>query len=373
MKNTNYCIIDHVGKIEDNEALKACYALAEKIREHDKDKTYKMKAFTKLVLNLQKDPNKGQKFIIRHDKHPEEVIFICDKYNTTTKWVADIWAEKVETLKIIEAANYDTVNDKYLTMEDIHPEWFETHYITEDSKYRRCASIWAKPLGWTFLNSNPLYRDDDLNPEGFHRVKSNSKQLSKEEYLINQKKEAELKITFLKNCPKEWNKKQKETAWEKRIGAIKHEAWKQSDKRNTTSKISSRPASYLKAKAIASEEECKKFFEYYKYLYLTGTLEDSLEPGYQLCPHCGKPIAIDKAEANLKELDPSDFKDASEFHPRKNDRTCSYCQLLVPAELLNSFNPYYDDSYEDESEGYLDDMQFNTYFDSEEDNYEDWD
>ena len=372
MKNTNYCIIDHVGTIEDQDDLRACYKKAYEINEHDKKQTYKMKEFCKKIYNIPGgEPNDGHKFKTRFDKHPEEVIFICDEYKSKPKWTADIWAEKVDNLKILEAATIDAVTTEYLTLKDIHPEWFATIGIDEDTIYRRCASIWGHALGWSF--SAPLYKDDTLIADGFYRAKSNPKH-TPENYQINKKKELEMKTIFFKNCPSNWTKNQKEKAWEKRLGLIKQEAWKNTDKRVTTSKIASRPASYIKAKTIASEEECKAFFEYYKYLYLSNSLEASLEPGYQLCPHCGKPIAIDKASLILTEIPDSEFKSTLTDNPREKDRTCSNCDIIIPAELINDFDPYYDDSYnEDEANGYLDDPIFNTYDDAYNEDKEDWD
>lgn len=271
MKNTNYCIIDHVGSIDSKEAMENCYALAEEIKEHGKDKTYKMKAFCKKIYHLQNDPSKGQKFKVRFDKHPEEVIFICNDFNTNAQWVADIWAEKVDSLKIIEAINYDNPSETYLTLEDIHPEWFTERYMFENSIYRRCANIWANALGWTF--TAPLYRDNKIN--------------ATENYVRNKQ--------ACQNVPETHQSK--------------------------LSKIATRPESFLNSKAVASEDECKQFFTHYKWLQQNDMLADSLEPGYELCPHCHRPI----------------FESAED---------CDWCDFHREAPM--NFTPYFDDSYNDE-------------------------
>jgi len=315
MKNTNYAIIDHIGSLESNDVMKACYKLAYDLS--NKKATYTMKGFCqKISRNPNTKVSDKQKNFVRFNKHPEEVVLICNEFNTKAQWLADVWAEKVDKLTIIEATTMEVY-----TLEDIHPEWF--HLNCTDSIYRRCANIWSKALGWQF--SAPLYIDRDVNTsESFIRNQLTLQQFAKSyiDYECPNHDTPVLRYT---------DKEQKDLS--------------------KFSKVATNPNSYLKTKAVASEDECKQFFEHYKWLQQNGLLADSLEAGYQLCPHCGRPIAIDKAEVNLNEVDPALFKDASKFHARKDDRTCSHCQLLVPAELLNNFTTYYDDSCKEEDWG----------------------
>lgn len=294
MKNTNYCIIDHIGSLESTDIMKACYKKAFDISE--KKATYTMKGFCqKISRNPNTKVSDKQKNFVRFNKHPEEVILICNEFNTNAHWIADVWAEKTDKLTVIEAST----NEVY-TLEDLHPEWFATYQIdiNEYSNPRRCANIWGNALGWSF--SAPLYRDDKLN--------------ATENYVRNKQ--------ACQNVPETHQSK--------------------------LSKIATRPESYLKTKAIASDKECKDFFEYYKYLYTTDSLETALEPGYQLCPDCGRPINIDKAELELKSIPKTRFKHTTHYTPRQEDRVCMHCDLVVPAEMLNNFTPYFDDSYNDE-------------------------
>ena len=313
MKNTNYCIIDHIGALESNEVMKACYKLAFEISE--KKATYTMKGFCqKISRNPNTKVSDKQKNFVRFNKHPEEVVLICNDFNTSAQWIADIWAEKTDKLTVIEASTMEV-----LTLEDIHPEWFAEHYLTENSIYRRCANIWANALGWSF--SAPLYRDNNIDAENYHRVKSNCKTESVIAHKNMLKKEAEMKETFIKNCPTSWTNAQKEHAWNIRLGEIRQKLWETTTKRNTTSKIASNPKSFLNTKAVASEEECKQFFNHYRFLQQNDMLADSLEPGYELCPHCHRPI----------------FESAED---------CDWCDFHRDNPM--NFTPYFDDSYRDE-------------------------
>lgn len=263
MKNTNYCIIDHIGSLESNEVMKACYKLAFEISE--KKATYTMKGFCqKISRNPNTKVSDKQKNFVRFNKHPEEVVLICNDFNTSAQWIADIWAEKTNKLTVIEASTMEI-----LTLEDIHPEWFAEHYLTENSIYRRCANIWANALGWSF--SAPLYRDNKIN--------------ATENFIRNNAAASKVK-----------------------------------DK-DDLSKIATRPESYLRTKAVASEEECKQFFNHYRFLQQNDMLADSLEPGYELCPHCHRPI----------------FESAED---------CDWCDFHRDNSM--NFTPYFDDSYRDE-------------------------
>lgn len=295
-KNTNYAIIDHVGSLESTDIMKACYNLAYALSE--KEKTYTMKRFCQLISrNPETRVSDKQKNFVRFNKHPEEVILICNELNTSAQWIADVWAEKTDKLTVIEGSTGDVY-----TMEDLHPEWFAERYILQDSIYRRCANIWGKALGWSF--SAPLYstpRSESI--ENYHRGKANIAALIQAESHIN-------KYNNKKHVREELQKNFREHP--------------ERFQRNTTSKIASRPESYLKSKAVATEEECRQFFTHYKWLQQHHMLAESLEAGYTLCPHCGRPI----------------YESAED---------CDWCTYHREAPM--NFTPYFDDSFNEEDWG----------------------
>lgn len=271
-KITDYCIIDHMGALESEEVMKEAYRLAYAITEFPK-MTYTMKKLIQVGVPYQvKEISNKQRNMIRFNKHPKQVIVICSSLNTTTQWYIDIWAEKVDSLTVILCE--EDHNPEIITMQALHPEWFVSHETT-DSVYRRCANIWANALGWAF--SAPLYRDTvgGMN-ENFH-VRPDFKE-NKDSAVI--------------------------------AGHF--------------SKISSKPSTFIKTTAVASEEECIKFFEYYRYLQQTGLLAECLEPGYEICPQCGRPI-------------------------RDTAEDCNYCTMHRTVEV-SEFTRYFDDTFEDEDE-----------------------
>ena len=131
----------------------------------------------------------------------------------------------------------------------------EVEFITEEpeptvgfdtvSKARRCAMIWASALGWQF--SAPLFRDPYTESIDMYTARPD----------------------------------------------MEHESGSYGAKRFT------RPESFINSfRAVASEEECEKFFEHYVYLSKNGLLAEFLEPGYTLCPTCGRPIFETSAQCN---------------------------------------------------------------------------
>ena len=244
--------------LDSEETMKKAYKLAYEITDHKKT-TYTIKKFCQMLSgNPYTKVTEKQKNFVRFNKHPEEVIIITttsngiwnphkkdydidepnmdyDRISSKIKWIAENWAERAEKVTIILCNSNDTIEIRSINEE--HPEWFHLH--AEDSIYRRCANIWAKPLGWTF--SAPLYRDkaSDINEMQYKRPDA-------KEY---------------KDQPG-----------------------------SHVTKTSHTPKAYLNNKTLASEEECKEFFNYYKYLHIANLLTDALDDNYTLCPHCGRPI-----------------------------------------------------------------------------------
>lgn len=382
-KITDYCIIDHIGALESEEVMKKAYALAYELSQCPRNKTYKFKQILQMGAPYTiQEVSQKQKTMIRMGKNPKQVVVIVsgDKYyyeayqccptsymaeghykgyDSNTKWILDKWAEKAECVKVIlceEGCNLQIID--YIAE---NCPW-KTTFEATNSVYRRCANIWGNALGWSF--SAPLYRDyvGGVN-EGFQtrskcdfnenlRASLKNKGVSEEDIQEALSKEQE-------RCRAKADKSNK-TSYSYLIinGKRNNErAYKDDAKdpmQNHMSKISSKPSKFIKSIAVASEEECIKFFEYYKYLKMTNLIEASLEPGYQLCPHCGRPIAIDVAQLNLKETPDEMFESTKTFKLRDQDRTCNHCDLVIPAELFFETSTYYDDTYDDEEDDYLD-------------------
>lgn len=109
-----------------------------------------------------------------------------------------------------------------------------THtYIEEISKARRCAFIWGAALGWPF--SAPLFRDP--------RCEEIDMYTKREDLNSNEAAYAAKRNSRLEGL-----------------------------------------------RSVASEEECKEFMHHYAYLYKNNLLAESLEPGWMLCPNCGRPV-----------------------------------------------------------------------------------
>ena len=286
-KNRDYCIIDHIGSLESDVVMSQAYSIAYSLTQHPKT-TYTMKKFCQMLSrNPETKVSDKQKNFVRFNKHPEQVILICSGLNTRTKWLADVWAEKADDITVIECVG-DQI--EVYTAKDLHPEWFSCKDPV-DSIYRRCANIWSRALGWQF--SAPLYRDKASEIDVMKYKRSDAK--------------------LFKDQP----------------GAH-------------VTKTNHSPAAYLNSKTLASEDECREFFNYYKYLRVNKLVEESLIPGYQLCPVCGRPIAIDKAMFDLNDLDKYELDLIPEH---KDDRYCDSCNLRIPAELITNVDAYWDDSF----------------------------
>lgn len=239
-KNTEYTIIDHVGSIDESRIGEA-YKMAYSICRFNKDMTFTLSKIIKLFSHHTLEISQKQKTMMRFQRNPEQVIVICTSLNFD-KFVLDTWAEKTNDFHIILVEN-GTSKPEHLTLKDYRPELFEISNST-NSKYRRCANIWSRALGWTF--SAPLYRDEfgGVN-ENFH----------------------------------------------------KRPDWKEMSNRSENAghftKISVNPTTFINSKRTATESECKEFYEYYCYLYKNNLLNEFLESGYTICTECGRPVRLD--------------------------------------------------------------------------------
>jgi hypothetical protein len=270
-KKKNYTIVDHVGSIENEVLFKKAYETAKTLSPTENE-YFTLKKFCRMIPDNPTKPKKlwEKKQFVRENKHPDQLIFICtDPSNWKQAATLDSWNVDISKIQIILVQ--DTI--EILTMADLHPEWFALKEPTS-TIYRRCANIWGQALGWEF--SAPLYRDNNIASEiDVMKYKRNDREL------------------LIAN------------------GNGDH-----------ITKTSHTPESYMKSKIVASEEECKEFFEYYKYLYKKHLLEEFLEADWEICPECGRPIRISQEE-------------------------CTYC-TFKPNRQSIEFSRYWEDSNADE-------------------------
>lgn len=152
----------------------------------------------------------------------------------------------------------DAWRDRNIDVEFVTEEPEPTVGFDRVSRERRCAMIWAQALGWEF--SAPLFRDN-ARPESIDM------------YTARPNMDAESGSYGAKRFTK--------------------------------------PESYINAfRAVASEDECKEFFQHYRWLYENNLLAESLEPDWELCPVCGRPhyISSEKCTWCDKEFDPIEFE-----------------------------------------------------------------
>lgn len=230
-----------------------------------------MKKLCKTISPYAKEVTQDMKTYVRYNKHPKKVYILCDTYNSKVKFVEKQWHNNGVFTEVIE-------------MEE------RTLHISskEGSKYRECANTWAAALGWRF--DAPLYRDEN-------EVRS------VEDYVIGNK---QFRQDLQASNP------------DVKLTKITQDAKK----------------TQVKFAEVASEEECIKFFNYYSWIKDNGLLNDYLDTGYKLCPHCGMPIKV-----------------AEKAYLSKRERTCSHCEKEINAEYLNRLEYFNDNSdttlYED--------------------------
>ena len=247
MSIKSYIIIDHIGSIEEPNLRKAAYNLAYKIA--GKETTYTLTEAVRVKNGYRPNAviSQAQKSFFRNELHPDKVIIITDELTKTHESIIKRWAEKVNDLTIIEAYGGDGITEgridlNVIPLREYLPGIYSQKEAT-DSRQRRCAAIWAYALGWTF--SAPIYRVS--KPEAIENYQARP----------DRKKMIELQ------------------------GNSDH-----------VSKVASSPESYRVAHSIASDEEVREFYEFYKTLYRNNLIKEALEPGYALCPECGRPIRL---------------------------------------------------------------------------------
>lgn len=232
---TNYCVIDHIGQVED---VKAIYNLAYKhanldgFDNNDQHRIWKMKEIIQTMSN-NRAKDKATKWAARHTKNPKIVYLICNSIESNKyeiKNAIDSWGERDIPVAIISE------QDGY-----IPPETPPTYdFGLEVSRYRECALIWSTALGWSF--SAPL--------------------------VINHTRE-----TFTKTADPYTRRDNNESG-------------------SYAAKRFSSDKAFEKFHTVASEEECKAFFDHYKWLWMNGMLAESLECDYELDDETGRPVRV---------------------------------------------------------------------------------
>lgn len=238
-KVTEYVIIDQVGAISSSEIKTAYSRVYNRIAEVNlaskgvegfvPPQVWTMKKVCQSMSPYAKEITSKMKAYARYNKHPKKVYLLCDEYDSNVKFVEKIW------------------NDRDIDTEIISMHQKTLHITSEEaSKYRRCASIWATALGWSF--DAPLFRDEEA-------VRNT------EDYIIGNKQ-------FRRDL----------------------------EDSNPYCKLTKVTQDDIKTQErfaeVVPEEECIKFFEFYKWLYKNNMLAESLAPDWKLCPHCGRPMNV---------------------------------------------------------------------------------
>lgn len=244
MAITNYIIIDHVGQIASSEIESAYNKVYTKIAEYNKEqkttvdnyevpKTFTMKKVCEMYSPFAREITPKMRAFHRYNRTPKKVYILCDEYTAQTKAVEKIWSDRNIMTEIV------AMHQKTLIVRS-----------DEASKARRCASIWANALGWSF--SAPLFRDEENIRSAENYALGNI--MHRREIIES---DISAKVTLI-----------------------------------TTDELKYQSA----YSEVASEDECEAFFEHYKWLYRNHMLAESLEPDYTLCPNCGRPIRLGASE-----------------------------------------------------------------------------
>ena len=295
-----YGIIDYCCNFDDDDyseynAINAVIAT----RHCDNiDEIFTLKDFTSRAMNCHPTQvTESQKWSIRYSKHPQRVLVITrelpeDKAKSNKALdVAAVWAERVPDVRIIELSG----NMTSFTYNECKP--WETQ---QQEPLSITADRYIKSTGYDIMLTAPLHRD----------------------YLAG----SEIDTMALKRPHWQCLEDIQYTATNH---SFKH--WKQ-------------------AHAYASAKEIEAFESYYA--FISPYKAEFLEIGYQICPGCGEPIKIDKAQFNCTEIKSiAHFKKLTDKIPvSEKDYQCAECGFRIPAQLIIQHSKYWDDSYKDEEE-----------------------
>lgn len=242
-----YAITDGIGYMPEDElslGYERANKLANGLETHTLKYVCKANYEARFHRPLQIVSDKMKSFN-RFQLNPKEVYVICSEFNDSVKSKADMWLANDRNIKVyvIETAHIEPQVSRH-TRED------KCYGIDHMSKARRCALIWGNALGWTF--SAPLVRDP--------------------KYLV----------------PDTYTKRANLSTF----GTGKYESVYElpSHVQDKLSKPSFTNKAYITSNIeLATEAECEAFYQHYAYYQKNGLLAEMLEPGYKLCPHCGRP------------------------------------------------------------------------------------
>ena len=259
----NYAIIDHAGSVG---ACKALYKKAYEIANNGGyEKVWRLNEVCQIYSPYAKEITNKMKYFNRYNRTPKMVYIICfNQCESKAQFIANIWETRGIPVTFIEESPTPTFA------------------VDKMSTARRCALIWGKAMGQQF--SAPLVRDPLVETIDEYTARPH----------------------------------------------MDREQGSYSAKRFTN------PQTYINAfRAVASEAECQEFFE--TYCYKAGydklpngsrvfnkergnLLAEFLEPGWKLCPNCGKPVY-------------------------ENSTNCTFCDTEFDAVETETF---WDDSYHDD-------------------------
>lgn len=278
-------------------------------------------SMTKVTGKPFKEIAEGQRWALRHSLKPSRCVVICNNTSSYTQSIVKAWSERVSDVHLIVVEDYwqkDVIRNENNEIiahtkakhvqnvvctydsTDLNPEFNRADKITPhhdsgsvfalvDSDARKTASIWAPALGYSF--SAPLYRHNETlkgaSDDAFKRAGS-----------------AELGD-----------------------GASKP----------TTSTVKFQSA----FRAVASDTEVNAFNEYLEGLFaLVEDISEFLEPGWQICPCCHKPVHIDHQDINLSDIEIAweiQHLEEDEFPTDLTyDKFCTSCDARFPHALLTS-------------------------------------
>lgn len=189
------------------------------------------------------------------------------RYNRTPKKVYIVCASQFDPKAQFIASIWE---NRDIPVSFIEENQAPVTHIETVSKARRCALIWGSALGWSF--SAPLFRDPYTESIDMYTKRPARPDGSTE------------------------------------TGSY-------------AAKRTTNPNNYIESfRAVAPEAECIAFMEQYAYYYKNGILAECLEPGWKLCPTCGRPV-------------------------RETADHCQWCETELEAVEIDTF---WDDSYQDE-------------------------
>ena len=260
-----YAITDGIGYMPDDE-MRIGYKRAIELANGIETVTLKYvceKNYEALFHRQLQYVSDKMKSFNRFTLKPQKVYVICSEFNDSVKSKADMWLENDRDIKVyvIETAHIEPQVSRHTREE-------KCYGVNNMSKARRCALIWGNALGWSF--SAPLVRDPKFIVPDTYTKRTNISVFGSVEH-------HRLSNTYQPNNTYVTGKY--ESVYE--LPSFVQEK---------LSKPSFTNKAYITSNIeLATEAECEAFYQHYAYYQKNGLLAEMLEPGYKLCPHCGRP------------------------------------------------------------------------------------